>query len=137
MDASVVVCTYNRCQSLQRTLGAIAQQNVPTGVDWELLVVDNNSGDGTKQVVEAFCTQFPRARYCFERNQGLSHARNAGIRAARGNVILFTDDDVAPEAVRLRRINDGMAATHCDACGGYIAPVWETPPPRWLTSRFH
>lgn len=137
IDATVVVCTYNRCTSLPRTLASLAAQQVRGDIDWELLIVDNNSKDATRDVVQAFCAHFPRARYCFEAKQGLSHARNAGIDAARGAVILFTDDDVAPEADWVQRVIDGMRSTGCDACGGYIAPEWETPPPQWLTERFH
>jgi glycosyltransferase involved in cell wall biosynthesis len=137
LDASVIVCTFNRAASLGRTLRALQAQQVRAGVDWELLVVDNNSRDDTRRVVEGFAQEFPRTRYCFEQRQGLSHARNHGIAAARGQVLLFTDDDVAPEPDWIERILDGMAASGCIACGGFIAPAWETPPPAWLTERFH
>lgn len=137
LDATVIVCTYNRAGSLARTLRAVQAQRVRAGVDWELLVVDNNSRDDTRRVVEGFAQEFPRTRYCFEQRQGLSHARNHGIAAARGKVLLFTDDDVAPEPDWIERILDGMTATGCIACGGFIAPVWEAPPPPWLTERFH
>ncbi|HZP88613.1 MAG TPA: glycosyltransferase [Burkholderiales bacterium] len=137
IDASVVVCTYNRCESLRRTLAALRAQVAGPELSWEILVVDNNSSDATKRVVEEFASTFPRARYLYERNQGLSHARNTGIAAARGHVILFTDDDVAPEPEWVQRMVTGMVASGCDAAGGYIAPVWESSPPNWLTQRFH
>jgi len=76
-------------------------------------------------------------RYVFEATQGLSHARNRGIQEAAGEVLLFIDDDVRPEPNWMRCILDGMIAHRCDACGGYIAPDWEVPPPPWLTDRFH
>ncbi|MEP7207736.1 MAG: glycosyltransferase [Casimicrobiaceae bacterium] len=132
-----MVCTYNRAASLQRTLDSLAAQAVRTGIDWEVLVVDNNSKDDTAGVVRRFVASFPRARYAFEERQGLSFARNRGIELATGALILFTDDDVTPESDWVQRIHDGMASTGCDACGGFIAPVWETPPPTWLTERFH
>jgi glycosyltransferase involved in cell wall biosynthesis len=137
IDASVIVCTYNRAESLPRTLHSLTSQQVRDDVDWEVLVVDNNSSDGTRHVVENLMPVFPRLRYCFESAQGLSHARNCGLTQARGRTILFTDDDVAPEADWLQHILDGIAATSCDACGGFIAPEWQTPPPPWLTERFH
>jgi len=137
IDASVIVCTYNRAESLPRTLHSLKSQQVRDGIDWEVLVVDNNSTDGTRHVVENFMPTFPRLRYGFEAAQGLSHARNRGLTRARGRIILFTDDDVAPEADWLQRILDGMAATGCDACGGFIAPDWQSSPPPWLTERFH
>ena len=137
IDASVIVCTYNRSASLKRTLQSLQAQAVGDGVDWEVLIVDNNSKDDTRSVVEDFGATFSRVRYCYEPTQGLSFARNHGIAQARGNILLFTDDDVTPEPDWLRRILDGMARSGCDACGGYIAPLWESPPPAWLTDRFH
>jgi glycosyltransferase involved in cell wall biosynthesis len=137
LDASVIVCTYNRADSLVRTLHSLQAQVVRPGIDWEVLVVDNNSSDRTRAVVEELCGAFPRLRYSRESRQGLAHARNHGIAVARGEVLLFTDDDVAPESDWVERILDGMATSGCDACGGFIAPVWESPPPSWLTERFH
>jgi glycosyltransferase involved in cell wall biosynthesis len=137
IDASVIVCTYNRSTSLQLTLRALQVQSVKGDIDWEVLVVDNNSIDDTRSVVEQFASTFPRVRYSRESRQGLSFARNHGIAVARGKILLFTDDDVCPEPDWVQRIVDGMTQTGCDACGGYIAPVWEVQPPSWLTERFY
>lgn len=137
LDASVVVCTYNRAGSLVRTLKSLQSQALREGVEWEVLVVDNNSSDRTREAVERMQVGFARLRYSHEPKQGLAHARNHGIGIARGAILLFTDDDVAPEPDWVQRILDGMTASGCEACGGYIAPVWEAPPPPWLTARFH
>lgn len=137
IDASVIVCTYNRARSLARTLNSLQAQLVPGGVEWEVVVVDNNSSDDTRAMLATLEANCPRLHYVHEPQQGLAHARNRGIAASRGAVLLFTDDDVAPEEDWMHRILDGMATTGCDACGGYIAPVWESPPPAWLTERFH
>ena len=135
---SVIVCTYNRCKSLLDTLRALAVQAFPTN-DWELLIVDNNSKDDTANTVETFRTDNPHlhCRYLFQPRQGLSHARNLGIAEAHGELLLFTDDDVLPEADWIQQFYETMDRAGCDACGGYIAPIWENPPPLWLTSRFH
>jgi glycosyltransferase involved in cell wall biosynthesis len=97
---SVVVCTRNRSASLLRTLESIQQMNVPAEIDWELIVVDNNSNDDTRDVVESFqkTSGFP-VIYLLERRPGAAYARNCGIGRAKGDVIAFTDDDmiVAPE----------------------------------------
>ena len=137
LHASVIVCTYNRARSLARTLGCLARQDIPSATLWEVIVVDNNSRDETRAVVEEAQRSSPNLRYEFEARQGLSHARNHGIDAARGEILLFTDDDVCPERDWVQRILEGMAQHGCDACGGYIAPDWEVPPPSWLTERFH
>jgi glycosyltransferase involved in cell wall biosynthesis len=134
---SVIVCTYQRAASLEDTLAALKRLRVPAGIKAEFIVVDNNSADHTRQVVEAFQRDWPELRYAFEAAQGLSHARNHGIAIARGQYILFTDDDVLPEGDWLVRVVAGLGDHQADACGGYIAPIWEAPPPAWLTERFY
>lgn len=137
MDASIIVCTYNRAESLKETLSALKALAAPAGLAWEVLVVDNNSKDHTRQVVEEAMKAWPRLRYAFESSQGLSHARNRGIAETTGRIILFTDDDVLPEADWLVTTLAGLEHYQADACGGYIAPIWEVPPPAWLTERFY
>lgn len=137
MDASIVVCTYNRADSLQETLEALGRLEVPSGLEHEIIVVDNNSRDHTRQVVETIQARLPFVRYEFEGQQGLSHARNRGIQSASGKTILFTDDDVLPEPDWLTETLDGMERHQADACGGFIAPIFETPAPHWLTDRFY
>ncbi|MDP1678941.1 MAG: glycosyltransferase [Candidatus Nitrotoga sp.] len=137
MDASIIVCTYNRAESLRDTLRALLAQKTNPSREWEVVVVDNNSKDHTRKVVEEVQREWPLLRYEFERTQGLSHARNHGIAAARGNILLFTDDDVLPEPDWMEVTLSGLEKSNADACGGYIAPIWETPPPAWLTERFY
>jgi len=137
MHASVVVCTYNRAESLRDTLRALRALQPAPDRAWEVLVVDNNSKDHTRAVVEDAQRDWPLLRYAFEGEQGLSHARNRGIASARGEVVLFTDDDVLPEPDWLETTLAGLETYGCDACGGYIAPIWESPPPSWLTERFY
>jgi glycosyltransferase involved in cell wall biosynthesis len=137
MDASIIVCTFNRAESLRDTLVAIRAQGSEAASEWEVIVVDNNSKDNTRQVVEDAQRDWQQLRYEFEPEQGLSHARNHGIRCATGETILFTDDDVLPEPNWLETTLAGMNKYQADACGGYIAPIWEVPPPDWLTERFY
>jgi glycosyltransferase involved in cell wall biosynthesis len=103
---SVVVCTYNRAESLQRTLHSLHDMATPASLEWELVVVDNNSRDRTRDVVAAFARNATMpTRYLFEGRQGLSCARNTGVRAARGDVIAFTDDDCLVDPQWLARID--------------------------------
>jgi glycosyltransferase involved in cell wall biosynthesis len=108
-------------------------------MSWEVIVIDNNSSDNTKQVVHAAGSLFSDVPllYEFERNQGLSYARNHGIQKARGKTLLFTDDDVCPDSDWAKQILEAMQRLKCDACGGYIAPMWEAKPPKWLTQRLY
>ena len=78
---SIIICTCNRGNSLKQTLISIGEMSVPSDISWELIVVDNNSTDATAEVIEEFARESGlNVRYVFERNQGLSHARNAGIK---------------------------------------------------------
>jgi glycosyltransferase involved in cell wall biosynthesis len=137
LDASIIVCTYNRADSLGDTLAALRALMSLPATQWEVIVVDNNSKDHTRSVVEEAQRDWPCLRYEFESAQGLSHARNHGIGCAQGDVLLFTDDDVLPEPDWLVTTLAGLERHQADACGGYIAPIWEKAPPAWLTERFY
>lgn len=91
---SLSIPTYNRANSLLVTLHSVARQSADKAL-WECIVVDNNSTDKTKQVVNDFILSHPNLniRYIFEPNQGVAYARNAGIKASRGDIISFIDDD--------------------------------------------
>jgi glycosyltransferase involved in cell wall biosynthesis len=92
---SVVVCTYNRAGPLQRFLARIGELGTPRhDLPWELVVIDNNSSDDTRNVVERMRAQLPMpVAYHFEPRQGLSYARNAALKNARYDILAFTDDD--------------------------------------------
>lgn len=130
---SVVVCTHNRAYYLANTLASLSAQSLPEMVGWEVLVLDNNSTDKTREIAEDFCRAFPgRFRYLFEGRQGKSHAMNRGIREARGDVIAFTDDDVTLEANWLWNL---IADLHCGkwvGAGGRTFPEKGFVPPKWL-----
>jgi glycosyltransferase involved in cell wall biosynthesis len=134
MKYSVVIATYNRADDLRDTLASLAQLR-PDG-DWEVIVVDNNSPDSTRSVIEAAIPSFPAPlRYLFEREQGRSPALNAGIRLAQGDVILTTDDDVRVEPDWLRRAAEGLEWVGCDYVGGRVLPIWGGPRPAWIPNR--
>src|SRR5271154_5729585 len=91
---SVIICTYNRSHSLGKTIESVASESLTPSLGWEILVVDNNSKDKTRQVVEGFMFRYPeQIRYIFEPKQGISYARNAGIKESRGEILAFIDDD--------------------------------------------
>ncbi len=135
IQISVILSTYNRCRSLPAALESVAAQVVPPSVEWEVIVVDNNSRDQTREVVENFCRKNPtgRFRYLFEPRQGLSNARNAGIREARGEIIAFMDDDVTVEPAWLQNLTASLHGGEWAGAGGRILPPQDFKPPRWLT----
>ncbi|MBW4056651.1 MAG: glycosyltransferase family 2 protein [Proteobacteria bacterium] len=94
MDISVIVCTYNRYQNLLMLLESFEKLKTNPDIEWELIVVDNNSSDITRAVVEsAAAKNVMKINYVFEGRQGKSYALNSGIIAAKGEIIAFTDDD--------------------------------------------
>lgn len=134
LDASVLIATFNRATLLDETLTHLARLRTP-GRTWEVVIVDNNSTDATREVVERHKPNFPvRLEYLLEIRQGRSSALNAGIAQARGRVLAFTDDDV--------RVDEGWleaACRHLTAdtpsigyVGGPVRPIWGAPPPAWL-----
>jgi glycosyltransferase involved in cell wall biosynthesis len=91
---SVIVCTHNRAHRLEQTLNSLQQMMVLVDLAWELIIVDNNSSDNTKEVIDSFINKSSlHVKYVVERDQGISHARNMGIQEASGHIIAFTDDD--------------------------------------------
>ena len=135
MDATVLIATYNRAAFLDQTLTSLAQMHVSPALEWDAIVVDNNSADDTRHVVERHIRQFPvRLAYLFAAQQGRSSALNAGIAQAQGAVLAFTDDDVRlaegwldAAATPLLGSDASLAYT-----GGPVRPIWGAPPPPWL-----
>ena len=132
---SLVIATYNRAEQLMVTLGSVAMQSAATDT-WECIVVDNNSKDNTRERIEAFTSEHSslNIRYIFEEKQGLSYARNAGIKASRGDIIAFIDDD--------ERIVEDFVTAYIDffdqhpdamAAGGEIITEYPTGRPRWMS----
>src|ERR1039458_7067822 len=135
MKIAVILCTYNRCQLLVGALDSIAASVLPESLEWEVLVVDNNSSDQTREVVEGFSRRYPgRFRYVFECQQGLSCARNAGIRESQSEILAFTDDDVIVEPDWLWTLTSVLQAGEWTGAGGRIVAVWPGPLPSWLST---
>lgn len=134
-DVSVVISTYNRAGELAGALESILSQETD-GVEYEVILVDNNSSDDTRAVANALAARYPeRLRYVFEPRQGLSYGRNTGIAGSRAPVIAFTDDDVRVAPDWVARIAAVFRERPDIAyVGGKVLPRWSTPPPRWLVN---
>lgn len=92
---SVIVCTRNRCVALGQLLESLTRLAAPRETAWELVIVDNGSTDGTAVLLDSFAGRI-QMRRVFEPRKGLSRARNAGLHAAGGEILAFTDDDCLP-----------------------------------------
>jgi glycosyltransferase involved in cell wall biosynthesis len=127
---TLAICTWNGSNTLEKVLINIEDCQVPRGVEWEIIVVDNNSTDNTKDVVSKFLDKLPLV-YFFEGEQGLSHARNKVLTCSKGDWIIFTDDDVEipntwllQYAMTLKFISDKYSFV-----GGEVRPKFLAAPP--------
>jgi glycosyltransferase involved in cell wall biosynthesis len=136
---TILICTYNRSSFLRDTLEAIVASPRRGDYRAELIVVDNNSTDDTRSVVERAAADAPLpVRYAFEPRQGKSFALNRGLQMAQGQVIAHTDDDVWPEPPWLNRIVDAFRARDITFAFGKVLPRWsQRPPAELLTPRAH
>ena len=133
MDITVVLCTYNRCESLATALESVAISRLPPSISWEVLVVDNNSTDQTRRVIEGFASRYPaRFRYAFEPHPGKSHALNTAIRRTDADILAFMDDDVRVEPDWLHLLTRILDDQEYAGAGGRILPEAGFTPPAWL-----
>jgi glucosyl-dolichyl phosphate glucuronosyltransferase len=133
MHITVIVCTYNRCARLAHMLSSATKLRVPKSADYDILVVDNNSTDQTRQVVAGFCERDPQHfRYSLEPRQGKSHALNTGVREAQGDILAFTDDDVIVDPGWLWNLMAGLENEKWAGAGGRIVPERTFTLPDWL-----
>jgi glycosyltransferase involved in cell wall biosynthesis len=130
---SCIICTYRRPELLAGALKSVIQQNLPAH-EFEIIVVDNNSGDETPTVVERLARlSAAPVHYLFEPKQGLSYARNAGVAQASSEIVAFLDDDAEADPgwlSALLEIYDTVPDTL--AVGGKILPIWEVERPAWI-----
>ncbi|HTL47609.1 MAG TPA: glycosyltransferase, partial [Verrucomicrobiae bacterium] len=99
----------------------------------EILVVDNNCTDSTPALIDELSSNSPwPLRRIVEKKQGVSYARNSGIREARGELVAFLDDDILPEKDWLQGMVDVFDGFQADAAGGRISPLFLQEPPAWF-----
>ena len=134
LKITVAIPTYNRADFLRQTLAGIAAQQFPRD-HFEVLVIDNNSGDHTRAVVAEFADARPAPRYFHEPKQGLDHARNRAIAEARGEIILFGDDDILVQPDWLAQMTVPLLADPArkiGAVGGEVIPIFPDGLPPWV-----
>ncbi len=137
MRITVAICTWNRADLLHKTLLRMQQLEIPDGVSWELIVVNNNCTDHTDEVIERRRDGQLPIRRLFVSRQGQCHCRNAAIDAATGAWILWTDDDVLVDPTWLAEYAGAIETNPSFSfMGGSIVPWFESPPPSWLKKHF-
>jgi len=132
MLITVSICTFNRAESLRRTLDSLAAMQVPEDLVWEVVVVNNNSPDHTDAVIAAFADRLPIRRE-FEPQPGASHARNRAIEVAKGDYFVWTDDDVVVEPGWLAAYVEAFGCwPEAAVFGGSIRARYEEPVAKWV-----
>lgn len=125
MDISVVICTFDRLESLSRALRSCLQQDVPDSLAFEIIVVGNSPEGNARDAVEQIATAQVTMTYVHEPRSNISHARNAGVAAAAGRLIAFMDDDMAAPRDWLRHAREVIKATDADVLIGKVEPEFE------------
>lgn len=133
--ATVAICTANRAGRLAETLAAVLSLLDPRAC--EIVVVDNGSVDDTPRLLAGLAAAHPRAlRAVREDRPGLSAARNRAVREARGELVLFLDDDALPAPGWLEAYLAAFHSTPAAAAGGPVEPIFDGALPEWLDARF-
>ena len=133
MQLDVIIPTYNREELLCRTLASLLTAERPAGLEIRVTVVDNNSVDGTKNVVEECKPRFDgRLNYLLETRKGKSQALNSGIAATSAELVAMIDDDEEVSSDWFNAIDEAFRRDDIDFIGGPCLPRWETTPPVWL-----
>lgn len=135
IQVTVAIPTYNRADFLRQTLAGLAAQEFPAD-RFEVLVIDNNSPDHTAAVVAEFAGARPAPRHLREPRQGLDHARNRAIAEARGEILLFGDDDILVRPDWILQLASPLladaATRRIGAVGGEVIPVFPDGLPEWV-----
>jgi glycosyltransferase involved in cell wall biosynthesis len=131
---SAVICTFNRAELLEVALESVCQQTLDRSL-YEVIVVDNNSTDNTHDVVAGF-DHYGNVRYCSEKRQGLSHARNRGWQEARGKYVGYIDDDCKAPADWLAVAREVIGRLSPAVLGGPYLPFYVTPRPAWFKDSY-
>ena len=133
IDFSVAIRLYNGASVLPRILDALDTQTIADNIQWEIIIVDNNSVDNTAEVVRQYQQRWMRCplRYVLETQQGASFARRRAIVEAHGVRIGFLDDDNIPASDWVQSAHSfGCANVRAAAYGSQIHPRYETTPPK-------
>jgi glucosyl-dolichyl phosphate glucuronosyltransferase len=129
--ASVIIPSYKRARYLFDTLESISRQEV-TG-EFEIIVVDNMPTEELRLKIEALRTsELPLLRYIAEPRTGLHYARHAGAKAARSEILVFSEDDMYVRSGWLAALLQPYEDSLVVCVGGKCQPCWEAPPPDWL-----
>ncbi|SEM29596.1 Glycosyltransferase, GT2 family [Syntrophus gentianae] len=130
---SIIIPTYNRAQMLPVTLDSFLSQDYPSD-RYEIIIMDNNSRDTTREIASRYVdSSAVSVRYLFEKRQGVHYARNSAAKQAKGEILYFTDDDMAADRAllgELVKVFDLYPEVGCAT--GLVLPSFQKEPPEWV-----
>jgi GT2 family glycosyltransferase len=134
MTVDIIICTYNRADTLKTTVQSLLESEFPKDIKVRLVIVNNNSTDSTESVVGEFSrNKSMRIEYLFEKKQGKSHALNTALKHVIGGLVAFTDDDVIVDKGWIRGMVSALNRYPKYNCfGGRVIAVYPVEMPDWL-----
>lgn len=132
---SIVICTYNRAALLKMAIESVVLPN-KTSNRYEIIVVDNNSTDDTRTVIEDYAAHYSQIHYVFEKNQGLSFARNRGWKEAKGEYVIYLDDDAKAKDGWLSAAAQVAEELNPDLFGGPFFAFYLQSKPKWFKDQY-
>ncbi|BDG05822.1 glycosyltransferase family 2 protein [Anaeromyxobacter oryzae] len=128
-SVTVIIPTYRRADVLPSCLDGLERQ---TYAPLEVITVDQSPDERTREIVAARTPRGFAYRYLHSAVAGVSLARNLGLRASKGSLVAFTEDDAVPEPTWIEAMVRAFETTDADLVGGKILPLWEGPRPPWF-----
>ena len=133
---SVLVCTFNRAQLLINCLQSLDKQSI-NKKRYEVIVVDNNSTDDTKNVVKRFARNRSNIKLVTEKKQGLSYTRNRGWKEAKGRYVAYIDDDAIAQTDWIKQIVYFLKSyPSVHVFGGPYSRFFTSTPPTWFPENY-
>ena len=127
IQLSVIIPTRNRAETLFTTLVSIENQTLDQSL-FEVIVCDNNSTDNTSDIAHSFADKFQHFKYIKTLEPGLHVGRNKGFQEAKGDILVFIDDDIEAFPEWLFSVNEAFKDEDIVLVGGRNLPKWEIPP---------
>jgi glucosyl-dolichyl phosphate glucuronosyltransferase len=129
---SVIIPTYNRGEYLRKTLDSFIAQKYPSD-KYEIIISNNNSKDGTEDIISEYLSKYKNIKSLFEIRQGVHYARNSAAKTAKGEILYFTDDDMIADPMMLEELVKVFEIDPLIGCAaGKIIPKFLSPPPKWV-----
>lgn len=135
INISFIICTYNRDKYIATCLECLKNQSAAKE-SYEIVIINNNCTDSSPQLIEKFIHENAhlQIQYHIEEKPGLSHARNKGLRVAKGKMLCFIDDDGFVEEQYTSNLLEYMQnIKDLSSFGGKISPLFETEKPKWMS----